>query len=127
MMQSLTDARKRKQLTQAELAEQLQVNQPTVSMWEAGKSLPSKDMRQEIQQFLQANIFFNHNAPLTDAEGAALGRMFKDVLDRTNETEAVRFFANQSRQQVRQLIRAHGYYQEPICYPTTNNGLKIPE
>lgn len=40
-------------LTQAELAKKLQVSQPTINAWEAGKSKPTEKIAKEIIYLLQ--------------------------------------------------------------------------
>lgn len=40
-------------LTQAQLSEKLKVSQPSVNAWEAGKSMPSKKIHQEIMILMQ--------------------------------------------------------------------------
>lgn len=62
MKNSLADLRKKKDLTQSELASVLSTNQKNVSAWERGDRTPKPAMMQKIEDFFQEpkeKIFFD--------------------------------------------------------------------
>lgn len=51
--EALRKYRTENNLTQAQLAAKLKVSQPSINAWEAGKSMPSKKVNQEIVKLIQ--------------------------------------------------------------------------
>ena len=51
-MQIIREARRKRGLTQAELAEAIHVDQSTVSAWEAGKKIPRSDRLARLARVL---------------------------------------------------------------------------
>ncbi len=54
--ENIADYRKRKELTQRELAEQLNITAQSVSKWEAGLSLPTVDILYDLASVLEVNV-----------------------------------------------------------------------
>lgn len=55
LAETLSHLRKKKGLSQAELAERLHVNQASVSRWEKGAGAPSADILQKLSEILEIN------------------------------------------------------------------------
>lgn len=55
-MKGLYAARKKANMRQTELAAAMAVNQPTISMWESGTSMPSADKLPKLAQVLGCTI-----------------------------------------------------------------------
>lgn len=52
----ISDARKKKKFTQAELGEYLNVTDKAVSKWECGKCLPDSSLFEEISKVLEVSM-----------------------------------------------------------------------
>lgn len=55
-MKGLAEARKKANIRQTELAEKMQVNQSTISMWESGAASPKADRLPKLASILGCTI-----------------------------------------------------------------------
>ena len=55
-MKGLAEARKKAKIRQTELAEKMQVNQSTISMWESGAASPKADRLPKLAGILGCTI-----------------------------------------------------------------------
>lgn len=70
MPQSLSYLRNKKDKTQKEMAEELQVGLSTIAMWETGARTPSLEMAIRLAQYFEVrveDIFFGPGAHVTRA------------------------------------------------------------
>ena len=67
---TLSQLRKKKGLSQAELAERLHVNQASVSRWEKGAGAPSADVLQKLSEILEvsAGVLLSGEASAFDGQ-----------------------------------------------------------